>query len=170
MAACNDLTKREAQVLIKRKFPPRPSGCGEACVAGAQRTRGHLRCGCAATSPAGLVGPRRIFRGGRGRGLEPRWASRLTPRAWRVSRGLSERERARRQECAGAAYTILWEPPSPGDLRGHQWAQYRTVMRHPVGYPRLESNSSSTRSPRAGLPASWTWSSLFARGRYAAHY
>ena len=24
------------------------------------------------------------------------------------------------QECAGA---ILWEPPSPGDLRGHQWAQ-----------------------------------------------
>ena len=123
MAACNDLTKREAQVLIKRKFPPRPSGCGEACVAGAQRTRGHLRCGCAATSPAGLVGPRRIFRGGRGRGLEPRWASRLTPRAWRVSRGLSERERARRQECAGAAYTILWEPPSPGDLRGHQWAQ-----------------------------------------------
>ena len=30
MTACNDLTKREAQVLIKRKFPPRPSGCGEA--------------------------------------------------------------------------------------------------------------------------------------------
>ena len=27
MAACNDLTKREAQVLIKRKFPPRSSGC-----------------------------------------------------------------------------------------------------------------------------------------------
>ena len=33
MAACNDLTKREAQVLIKRKFPPRSSGCGEARVA-----------------------------------------------------------------------------------------------------------------------------------------
>ena len=29
MAACNDLTKREAQLLIKRKFPPRPSGCDE---------------------------------------------------------------------------------------------------------------------------------------------
>ena len=37
MAACNDLTKREAQLLIKRKFPPRPSGCDEAVVAGAQR-------------------------------------------------------------------------------------------------------------------------------------
>ena len=40
MAACNDLTKREAQLLIKRKFPPRPSGCDEAVVAGAQRRRG----------------------------------------------------------------------------------------------------------------------------------
>ena len=94
MAACNDLTKREAQVLIKRKFLPRQSGCGEAYVAGVQRCRGHLRRGCAATSPVGLIGPRRIFRGGRGRGLEPRCASRLTPRGWRVSQGLSELERA----------------------------------------------------------------------------
>ena len=64
MAACSDLTKREAQVLIKCKFPPRSSGCGEARVTGAQRCRGHLRRGCAAASPAGLIGPRRIFRGG----------------------------------------------------------------------------------------------------------
>ena len=66
MAACNDLTKREAQVLIKRKFPPRPSGCGETHVAGAQRSRGHLRRGCAAASPAGLIGPRRIYLQGGG--------------------------------------------------------------------------------------------------------
>ena len=42
MAACNDLSKREAQVLIKRKFPPRQSGCGKACGGGAQRSRAHL--------------------------------------------------------------------------------------------------------------------------------
>ena len=158
MAACNDLTKREAQVLIKRKFPPRPSGCGEACVAGAQRTRGHLRCGCAATSPAGLVGPRRIFRGGRGRGLEPRWPSRLTPRGWRVSRGLSERLGAgagrsvrglpkclfcgsppRRVTCGGTR--DQWaQPPeaiqgraAPGKRRGSQLANESLTKRRSEG-------------------------------------
>ena len=77
----------------KRKFPPRPSGCGEAVVAGAQRRRGHLRRGCAAASPAGLIGPRRIFRGGRGRVSAPRRASPPTPRDWRACKGRSEKER-----------------------------------------------------------------------------
>ena len=102
MAACNDLTKREAQVLIKRKFPPRPSGCGEAVVAGAQRRRGHLRRGCAAASPAGLIGPRRIFRGGRGRVSAPRRASPPTPRGWRACQGRLEKERA--GACGGCRF------------------------------------------------------------------
>ena len=94
----NDLTKREAQVLIKRKFPPRQSGCAARRTWWARNVVGAAIYGVDAPRPAPrLIGPRRIFRGGgeaEAWKLEPRWASRLTPRGWRVSQGLSELEQA----------------------------------------------------------------------------
>ena len=44
LAACNALTKREAQVLVKRKFPPKQSECWEERARGT-RNRAHLRRG-----------------------------------------------------------------------------------------------------------------------------
>ena len=62
-AACNELTKREAMVLIKRKFPPKaPKPSAVEPVRG-KRDRSHLRRGGPALSPAGKPERKRL-RGG----------------------------------------------------------------------------------------------------------
>ena len=61
-------------------------------MAGAQRSTGHLRCGCAAPSP-GTNWAAQDLQGG----ARPRFGgllSLLTPRGWRVYRDLLEREQA----------------------------------------------------------------------------
>ena len=115
-ASCNALTKREAQVLIKRKFPPKPSKEGDAGPARGTRDRSHLRRGGPAASPARRPELRRLRRG-----APPRLSTPVGFPAY--SPGLAHQPGV---YGAGAGRSvrgmpILWESPSPDALRGQKW-------------------------------------------------
>ena len=97
-----------------RRTRPYAGARREGGGAGAQRSRGHLRRGCAATSPA-TDWAAQDLQGG----VRPRFGTPVGFPAY--SPGLA---RMPGPFGAGAGRSvqglpILWEPPSPGDLRGH---------------------------------------------------
>ena len=115
-ASCNELTKREALVLIKRKFAPKAPKRSEAEPARGKRDRSHLRRGEPAPSPAGRPERKRL-RGG----APPRISTPMGFPAY--SPGLAHQPGA---YGAGAGRSvrgmpIVWESPSPGELRGQRW-------------------------------------------------
>ena len=63
-------------------------------------------------------------RGGRDRGTEPRWASQLTPRGWRMCRDLLEREQAPE---------AIQGRTAPGKRRGSQLADESLTKRRSEG-------------------------------------
>ena len=118
LASCNALAKREAQVLVKRKFPPKQTECWEERARGT-RNRAHLRRGGPSGSPAAAAGPRRVLRGG----AAPRFG---TPAGFPAySPGLAHQPGPYGAGAGRSArgLPILWESPSAEDLRGRLWQQ-----------------------------------------------
>ena len=117
-------------MLIKRKFPPRQSGGGEAwstpCGGRATRSRTHLRRGCAATSPAGLIARAAQDLQGGGETEPPRYGTPVDFPAYspRPSRG------------AGATSSPL-QPrgASARALRGWSWQECAGTYPFTVGAP-----------------------------------
>ena len=117
-ASCNELTKREALVLIKRKFAPRAPKQSAAEPVRGKRDRSHLRRGEPEPSPAGRPERKRL-RGG----APPRISTPMGFPAY--SPGLAHQPGAygagAGRSVRGLPIVCLWESPSPGDLRGQRW-------------------------------------------------